>query len=526
MLARALAFLFVLAFALNLPAQVKTTRAKVDWGPDQSMKDGGAFQELLGERNNATFLLMARKKDLFIRRMDGLKMAWQKPLDLELDKRDLILQRVVITQREVVVLASYYDKGTNENSLYGMRFDQESFAPVQSAVKLTSIPAEKQSNTGSFSIHSSPDGSKILVHVFFPVEKDVASRSRMEMYDPGMRLLWSQEHVLPYDSDEFQVESQRVDDDGSVVTLGVKYARKSEKRALKRENKATYEYHLLTLTGESAQMEDHPIVVGDKFLQDMTLSIAKTGDILCAGLYGNQGSFSVRGAFFLRLDRATKRILHESYKPFEDDFITSYMTERQAAKAKKKAERKEEELELPEFQLHDIVHRDDGGAVLLAEQYYMYTTTHTSSMNGQTYTTTVVHYVYNDVLVINISPAGDIEWAVKVPKRQHTTGAATFSGFALNVKGDKLYLVFNDSGENLFLKPGDKVKQFEVTGEDALVVLATVDRNGEVAREALFSPERRDVILRPMDCVELDNKDMFIYASRKNDYRFGLITFK
>ncbi len=27
-----------------------------------------------------------------------------------------------------------------------------------------------------------------------------------------------------------------------------------------------------------------------------------------------------------------------------------------------------------------------------------------------------------------------------------------------------------------------------------------------------------------MDCVELENKEMFICASRKKDYRFGLIT--
>jgi hypothetical protein len=83
------------------------------------------------------------------------------------------------------------------------------------------------------------------------------------------------------------------------------------------------------------------------------------------------------------------------------------------------------------------------------------------------------------------------------------------------VKDGNIFLIFNDSGENLFVKPGDKIKQFELKGKDALVVLATVDNKGNVAREALFSPERRDAILRPKDCVELSNDQMFIYASRK-----------
>ena len=41
-----------------------------------------------------------------------------------------------------------------------------------------------------------------------------------------------------------------------------------------------------------------------------------------------------------------------------------------------------------------------------------------------------------------------------------------------------------------------------------------------------FAPERRDVILRPKDCVELSDDKIFIYASRKKDYRFGEIGFK
>lgn len=523
---KSLILLAFLPLTLPLSAQKKTTKAQVQWGPELTVKDGGTFIEVVGERDNATYLLMGKRKDLFVRRMDGLKMVWQKQIDLKVSKKELTLEKIVVTEKEIVVLASLFDKAANGNQLYCARYTQADFSPVKPAVPVSTIPADKQTNAGSFAIMSSPDGSKILVHAMYPAERNVPAKSRMEVYDAEMQMLWSQDYNLPYGSDEFEMESQRLDDDGSVVTLGVKYAKKGKRRELKRANKATYEYHLLTLSKESAEMNDHVIEVQDKFLQDMTLSIAKTGDIICAGLYGNKGTFSVRGAFFLRLDRATKQIMHESFKPFDDDFITLYMTEKAAAKAKKKAERKEEEMELPEFRLHEIVHRDDGGAVLLAEQYFTYITTITSSMNGQTYTSDVRHYVYNDILVVNISPAGDIEWATKVPKRQHTFESPVYSGFALDVKGDKIYLVFNDSGANLFLKPGDRVAQFELKGKDALVVLATVDGQGNVSREALFSPERRDVILRPMDCVELENKDMFIYASRKNDYRFGLITFK
>ncbi|MBX2983172.1 MAG: hypothetical protein KF843_10910 [Flavobacteriales bacterium] len=524
--------LLLLAFpvlvSMPVHAQKKTDMANVKWGADMTINDNGQFDYVIDDVDNSTFMLVHRKKDVLVQRMDGLKVAWQKPLDLELDKKDLTIKAIILTKTDILVFCRYYDKKENENTLYLSSYDQASFKPLKRFEKIATIPAQKSSNIGAFIISSSPDRSKVLVQVLPPLDKEDVERSSMNVYDADMQLQWSQEFALPFTDVDYRVESQRVDNDGSVLVLGVKYADKKERKALKRANKSTYEYHLLVYTGDSPTPQDHAIAIQDKFLQDMTLSMANEGDIICAGLFGNKGSFSVRGAFFLRLDRATKSISHESFKAFSDDFITSYMTEKEAKKAKKKAEKKDEELELPEFVLHDIIHRDDGGAVLIAEQYFMRVVTTTSSTpNGGTVTTTTYHYYYNDVVVVNIDPQGDIDWATKVPKRQHSVNDnGVFSGCAVEVKDNRIYLVFNDTGENLFLKPGDKIKQFELKGKDALVILATIDEAGNVSREALFTPDRRDVILRPQDCVQLKDETMFIYASRKKDYRFGLISFK
>jgi len=201
--------------------------------------------------------------------------------------------------------------------------------------------------------------------------------------------------------------------------------------------------------------------------------------------------------------------------------------EKEYEKAKKKAEKKDQELGLYSMDLSEIVHRDDGGALFIGEQYYMYVTTSTfRDANGRTSTTYTYHYVYNDIIVVNIDPTGEIEWLSKIPKRQHSANDnGQYSSYALQVKGENIYFIFNDSGQNLFLKDGDKVQQFEIKGKDALVVLATVDAMGGVSREALFTPERRDVILKPKDCVQITDERMFIFAERKNEYRFGKVTF-
>ncbi len=517
-----------LFLTLSGSAQTKTDKAQVNWGSDMDMKEDGTFMDVIGDLDNSIYMLMGRHNKPFIQRMDGLKVAYQKPLELELDKKELVLKRVMLTRTEILVFATRYDKKVDEFTLYYSSYDQASFNPLKRFEQVAVVHSEKSRNAGGFLISSSPDRSKVLVRVDQPFEKGEDEKFQLTVYDASMGSLWWQNLELPFKDEEFSMESQRVDDDGSVLMLGIKYADKEQKRELKKANKATYEYHMLVYTAGSSSPQDNIITVADKFLQDMTISIANEGDIICAGFFGNKGSFSVRGAFYLRLDRASKQIVHQSYKEFSDDFITSYMTEKEANKAKKKAEKKEEEIELPEFELHDIIHREDGGAVLIAEQFFVReVTTQTPTGNGGTMTSTSYHYYYNDVIAVNISPEGDVEWAAKVPKRQHSVndgGAA--SSCAVEVKGSNIYLVFNDSGENLFVKPGDKIKQFELKGKDALVVLATMDRDGKVSREALFSPDRRDVILRPKDCVELKNQDMFIYANRGRDYRFGMIVFK
>ena len=46
--------------------------------------------------------------------------------------------------------------------------------------------------------------------------------------------------------------------------------------------------------------------------------------------------------------------------------------------------------------------------------------TKSTDSKGNTHTTTTYHYYYNDIIVVNISPKGDIDWTIKIEKtRSH-----------------------------------------------------------------------------------------------------------
>jgi len=521
--------------ALSLSAQTKTDKAEVTWGPDEKIGKDGTFTSVIADDGDAVYQLISRPYFTYVQRMDlGLHITYQQPLDLVLDKKDLSLKNILITQSHVVVFASLYDKKLDENQLYMETYDKRDFRPEQRLTKIALIPAEKARRSGSFDVKVSPDKSKVLVYMAKPNDKGANRTFAIQVFDSDMKPVWSKEIILPYSNDDFSVGQVEIDNDGNVVGLGRKFAEKQEATDLTRAGRPTYENHLLVLTKDDEALQDHPIVVVDKFLQDMTLKIGANGNIVCGGFFSNNSDlsiWSIRGTFFLSVDPQTKQVVHESYKDFSDNFITQYMTGKEAKKAAKKADRKGEEMELPDYVLHDIIVNADGSAVMIAEQYHK--ELHSVSppagpgvmVNVTTYNSYL--YYYNDIIVVSIDPEGEIKWASKVPKRQCSANdGGRYSSCAVEVKGDNIYLIFNDSGKNLSLRPGDKINRFDIKGKDALTVLVTLDSNGNVAREALFPLDIRDVILRPKDCVELSNDKMIVYADRKNRFRFGEVEFK
>ena len=518
----------MLSAFLSVSAQTKTQRAEVQWGPEYSAKKDGGFGYVFDHNEDAVYMKLQLKKEAFIQKMGmDLRSQYKKVLPMKIGKDQHGLERLEVLGDRIAVFTSFFNKKTKTNELYVRLFNEADMSPVGSIRKVADIGDASRKWQGSFTVSISPDKEKILVRLDQPYEKDEPERFKLQVYSSELDPVWEQSITLPYPDKEFLVQGNLVDNDGSVIVIGTKYAEKAEARELKKEERPAYTYMLLTYDG-SGDAETKAIEAGDKFLQDLTITIPDQGDILCGGFYGKKGASSQSGAFYMRLDRKTKAVVHESFKEFSKEFITQYMTEKEEEKATKKADKKGEEIELIQYDLDELIVREDGGVVMVGEQYRFYTTTVcTSSPNGGQSCRTVYHYVYNDIVVVNVDPDGNIEWATKIPKRQHTTNdGGYFSSYAMTIKGDKMYFIFNDSGKNLFLKEGDRIAPFKITGKEALITLATVEGDGTVHREALLAPEKGETITRPKACVQTPDDKLFMFATRRDDYRFGLVNFE
>ncbi|MDH5399553.1 MAG: hypothetical protein OEX02_15495, partial [Cyclobacteriaceae bacterium] len=283
-------------------------------------------------------------------------------------------------------------------------------------------------NTGGFSYRISRGKTKALLYYSMPYEKREKESFGFHVFDENMNRMWEKEVELPYTDNLFSVEEHNIDDKGNVYILGVAF---NEKRRHKRDGKPNYKYHILSYQNKGADFKEHIVDLPGRFLVDMEVAITDDEDLICAGYYSEEGSFSIIGTYYLRVDGKTKKVEKTSYKEFGLDFITQDMTARQEKKTRKRAE-KGKVVELYEYDLDDIVINEDGSAVLIGEQYYTDVVTYTTQgANGAMMTNTMYYYYRNDIIIVSFSPEGEIKWLDKIPKTQVTVNdGGLYSSYA------------------------------------------------------------------------------------------------
>lgn len=525
--------------AISAGAQTKTDKATVVEGPEVETKRS-SFADVLGSDESGYYTLRREKKDIFLEHSNR-QMQVDKSValpDQKKGKEPIYFDACRMLSGELFLFSMIKDSRENSMELVVQKIDKQTLTPdaEMKTLSKTTMPSRRafmQSLAfGSFfSQITSPDGSLLLLKSSDMGKDDNGNaptdiRYHFAVYGKGMEKQWEKDIKLPFLPDQFSVEQIKIDDDGNVFLIGIEYQEKAEARISRREGKPSYAYHLYRYSNKGTDVLEMPVKLKEKFITDMQAGNAPNGDIIIAGFYSDKGTFSVKGAFYLSIDGKTHQEKIQSLSEFDSEFITQYFSEKEKKKQKKQ-EAKGEEPELYSFRMDELLLRNDGGATMIAEQYYTYTVTYTTTdANGRMTTHSTTYYNYNDILVLSFNPDGSLNWKCKVPKRQTTASdGGYYSSYAYATIGDKIYFVFNDNPKNLFLKPGEKPYAFTGSKELA-VVLVEVTGSGETSRELLFTIERGDVILRPKVCVQTGEKEMFICSERTKIYQLARVEFK
>ncbi len=527
------AFLLFPFLFLSLTLLAQRGPVDVDWGNEHKEPRSAVLTDLIGNDVTGYYALrlgtgsgmFSNEGKIFIEKYNmSMKLVKSSEIKLVYKKKDLNFVDIKLIDDKLYLFTSYRNKKRKINYLFAQTISKKSLKLRKDIRIVAQLPARRETLGDAFDIEFSRDSTKVLFFGQLPYQTNKPERYQLQVCNKSLEPIWKKDIELPYPDNKFSVENYRVDRNGNVHVLGVVYEDAFRKR---RKGKPTYKYTLITYGADGSDDKEYRIDLGDKFITDLTFRIQKDGNPVCAGFYSDKNSYSVRGTYFFKIDKNSGEIFNQSIKEFDFDFITELYTDRQKKRAAKaeKGSNDDRKAELYEYDLDKLILRSDGGAVLVAEQYYVRIENERyRDAQGYWQFRQQFYYNYGDVIVVNINPDGGIEWASHIPKRQVTVNdGGYFSSYAIAVTGKAIYLVYNDNGKNFDKTKNNRIHAFN--GSRSVVALAEIKPDGSVTTYPMFSNREEGILTRPKVCKQTRSNELIIYGERNRKYKFAKVLF-
>ena len=520
-------FLF---FNLQLLAQ-EDKAAAITWGKELQEPNGTTLSEIIpfgtsafyGLRQKMSKGIDGNREKIYIERYnEKMNLVKSKELVLKYKKKHLDYEGFIKLGNQLYLLSSFNNQAKKKNYLFAQKVSKKSLTVSSNLVKIGEIDTRNIQQEGFFDLHISRDSSKILIYNALPYKKGMPERFALNVYDNEFNHIWSKDISLPYDDKYFSVEEYQIDNEGNVYILGLNY-------------KPQYFYTILEYSEGGETFEEFPIKPKEKLITDLTFRVNDDGNLVCSGFYSDYYLDKIRGTYFFTLDTKNNTVQNKNLKEFDFGFLTEELSSRQIEKAKNN-QKAAEKIGLSSFSLDKLILRSDGGALLVAEQYFVeefrrpnygssfYTPGYPTTTNNYT---SEYYYHYNDIIVVNIQPNGEIEWAARIPKQQVSRNDdGYYSSYALSIVRDKIYLVYNDTEENYQQNQRiQRTNEFTGGSKRSLIAVAEISRDGSVEIVPFFKHREVDIITRPKMCKQVGKKNMIVYGEKGKSYRFGIVEF-
>lgn len=517
---------------------------EVSWGNSYKSPRSSEIIKILAPSKEGFYAIRMRSESLntsdegsqkiFVEQYEpdmNLKRSEEISLKFKGKKRNYI--DVIKLNNKLYLLTAFTNKKQAKTYLFSQELSLKTFSPKNKLFKIGEVSNKSHYGRGSFDYHISKDSSKLLV---FNEINDGKERSsyQITVYDQNFEELWSKSTRLPFGDKHFEIEKYKVSKQADVFMLGKLYT--SRKSILSR--KSNYEYVVLSILNNGSDELKYHFSLEDKFITDMSLALDDENNLICAGFYSERNEIGVKGSFFFHLNNNSEEVSNKRISPFDVQLIAQGMSKRKQKRALEDAsDDGEHKYEMQNYTIDNLILRSDGGALMIAEQFYAYQQNDRdfapyfgpASLNPiysrNTMNTNInTYYYYNDILVVNIRPDGSVEWASRIPKLQESVNdGGYYSSYVQSVNRDKIHFIFNDNPKNLDPEE-NKIRGYN--GRNSVVSIATVYKDGSVDRSPLFLNKTENIITRPKICHQAGSRELILYGESRRNFKFGLLHFK
>jgi hypothetical protein len=509
----------------------------VKWGKENQIPRKSYIKRIIGEDEKGFYLLRTIGEtrrapgEIFLERYsnDGITLLNSGRISVpKINGENVKFEQIFLLHGELLLFTSFYNKTEGSNGIYVQNVDE--FGKGKTEPKLIhQIHANQKKNIGRFEIVLSQDSTKILICSNEPFERYSGEKMHYRVIDSqNLSPLWTTDIELPYNEKELRISNHIIDKAGNVHMLA-KVTRKQEKD----RSQANYYFTIISYIHAEDEIKEYEVSLKDKSVTDIAFKLSPSGDLVAAGFYSNStkgvkpansfvgfNSISLReetgmvaGTFYLKIDQQTHKITSRGIKEFDKSFLKEFMSDRSIERGR----------ELYSYLIDHFIIREDGGAILVGEQYFNSVFCNYDPRTG--IRNCNYHYYYNDIVVVNIDPDGSISWARKVPKLQHSVNDDGFySSYIFGYDSDNLYFLFNDHPKNLVLRDESRVRYMN-NAYKSVVALVTINDKGDIKKSPFFAAKDQKVIIRPKIFKQVSNNTAIIYGQKRRTFKMGRLNF-
>jgi hypothetical protein len=299
------------------------------------------------------------------------------------------------------------------------------------------------------------------------------------VFDEKFEKKFEKKLVLPYRSETIEINDWKIDSEGTLWFLtGVLPTKKAGAHDSGFQN--LKRHILFSYDAGANKLKEFDVSLKDRWVVALTFEELPNHQIGIGGFYSNDPTFSIAGTFFIRIDGESKSVVSTGLMAFDKDFIRDFNLNGTFSK------------ELNDYYFDYFIPSNDGGAWFLAEQFYL---TEQFMMDGSTGRQSISYtYYYNDILVVKVSPEGEILFTKRIPKSQYSINdGGPFLSYSLAVQNDELNMVFYDHEDNTSLDSRFDPRSMSNVRKARLNVI-TVNSTGELSREQLPAFENKRLV--------------------------------
>lgn len=523
-----LAFSVSLSFAQNL---------SIDWGT--SFDSNTDVQKILGFSKNKMIAFTVKGKKRFIEEYDSKTYAQLSSTEFnlpELAGQSVGLLNITISEDDILTVLYGYNKKTKSFSLYKQTLTTSGKEKSKLDEFYTSEGDEDKIKDAIVDVRFSPDNSKMLV--FF----DRANRERLKFMSDvvliDLKNLDVKNTELEYTMRDEKSEnvnfkmSHIVDNDGSYFFI-------SQRTEFAKKVISNFELNVEGFNAKGENIGKSQIKDNESLLLNPTMVKTDKGYSVVGYYMTNPKKRATitgyTGLFIAKLDKELE-LVELKKNDFEDQFFKDLYSERYIKRMTEKAR----EIQVPApYSMDNIIMHSDGTMTILSEYFLV---TITDNGKGQRTTTTN----YGHIIYYKLSANGEITSADVVKKNQISSTSSISLGigggalsmfmsfetkdqrkkywsYCCAVKGDLIYLVFNDHRKNEVNEDGE-ISASLANPAKGLPYLVEIREDGTFTKKAMGEASDEDTYCVPQITFQSEADEFIIWGVKRKENKFGKAT--